>query len=169
MNARVPIQYADLLPPAAPLLRAVRFDIIETLAGPIAEMRHARQNGLDGYLARRAGIKEILGLDAPSLEGGDIDDVALRLRFLMRHTPGEPAEVLTKLWEAAWELVEVEWPGINTMARVVAAAGSMDGDRFEETWRRLARPPLKRLERKRRSIGTSALSWAGELRAEVPA
>lgn len=115
-------------------------DIVEHLAGPIAEMRY-RDRALGAYYLRKDWMPKILSAERhdPTETQQDLINCQQTLRWL---DYPDAAEKLERLWSTAKAIVESEWPGIVKMARALREAGTIEGDQFEEQWRAI-RPSLQ--------------------------
>ena len=104
-----------------------RLDIIEIMAGPIAELRARRFGAIGAMLFQRSFVQGVLACDQHE---GDLLAVKRRAEF-MCYTEIE----LIDCWRESCNLVAVEWAGIERVARVLADCQVMSGDAFEEIWR----------------------------------
>src|SRR5262249_55712503 len=66
--------------------------------------------------------------------GSDLDRVHVRLNWL---NPADPAAEFDQLYRQAIAVVFSEWAGIVRAARVLQRRVEMDGEEFEEAWRRV--------------------------------
>jgi hypothetical protein len=74
------------------------------------------------------------------------DDDVLRLigNYLAEAMQQPLQDLLDRLWLAAYALVEAEWAGISAMARTLSAAGTMEGQEFQEAWAKIRPGPTSR-------------------------
>jgi hypothetical protein len=117
--------------PGAEQLRDARLDIIETFAGPVAELRCHYGRWAPAF-SWRDMIPRALAAD-PGDEN-DMGDVVWLLDWI---APTDPTAELRRLWFEAVELVNAEWRGLLAMARIMQRDIRMYGDTFEEVWRGL--------------------------------
>jgi hypothetical protein len=167
MDPRFWMNCADVMPATPEVLRNVRLDIIETLAGHLAEVRRRKGSWFSGRMQQEAGVAAILAIDPEGQEDGDFAFSAARLRWLMRHTAGSPEDVLGRLWLAAWLLVEVEWTAIDRLSRVMVTAGELDGERLLDVWSLVKATPARRAKRLEQAgeHSVKVLHWAVGLEA----
>lgn len=124
--------------------RNARRDIIESLAGPIAEQRWAYRSHLGPSLEQGYLLRRILGWDAErAAAAGDFcDDTKIKLR-LDWLAPANPLAELTRLWEETEEIVSSEWRGIVATARHLREVRTVDGEEMHQRWKMLRRAPLR--------------------------
>jgi hypothetical protein len=111
-------------------IRNARCDMIETLAGQAAEARH-RHGRTYAMVCEAEVISRILTIDPAS---GTTDSHTARstLDWL---APDDPTAELRRLWHRTILLVEIDFPGIVAMARMLCTSGEIDGELFENAWR----------------------------------
>lgn len=129
MDARAPLYlrgHANHIPRAV-LDQNIKFDIIEKLAGPIAEVRH-RYGSIGPMFDKRPQMDFCL---SRSEHVCDHSAARAQAEWL---SPSDERALLEQAYDVACALVEREWIGIKAVARVVQAAGSLDGTQFEEAW-----------------------------------
>jgi hypothetical protein len=140
--------------------RAVCFDIITFLAGVVAYARLA--GGCFGVrwvvnqwpLVLQEQARTLPDVDEwvqRAAEGERVEDehhIIWRLRWLQ--CDDMAAEVRRLLLMTAW-VIEVEWPGIAAMARVLREKRSMSGEEFEAAWRAVRPREAVRRRRERRA------------------
>ena len=119
-----------------------RLDIIEIMAGPIAELRARRSGAISAMLFQQSFVQRVL---APDQHEGDLLAVKRHAEFMCYTETG-----LIDCWRESCNLVTVEWAGIRRVARVLADCEVMSGDAFEETWR-AARSSPSMLAHRRKS------------------
>ena len=129
-----------------------RYDIIESLAGPMAE---ARQRGgmMAVAVSRRQWIATLLDVD-PVDETEDAARIQQSLAWL--DTPDRAAEI-DRLWSVAQALLHAEWPGICAMGRVLRDAGQIEGHAFKLAW--LAARPAAKARQRRLEMAGLAEDW----------
>jgi len=131
--------------------RNAECDIIELLAGPVAEHRQ-RGGWLRPALMEPDVVRVTLELDDPQADvPDDSHNVRRSLDWL---APDDPAVALRDLWRRAFVLVEQEFSGILATARLLRTAGEIEGEEFEASWR--ACRPSEALRRRR---GATAVYW----------
>ena len=124
-----------------------RFCIIEILAGYVAQWRFvytALSPFTTWHYARDLTMlkRDVLALQE---RGEPFDDFLMahpRLEWLGRGEP-DGAE-FDSLYRQTIAVVYSEWTGIVRAARVLRERGKMEGDEFEEAWRRVRSSPAQR-------------------------
>jgi hypothetical protein len=153
---------ADLSPdvPTQALMEA-RYDAIEALAGPVAEMRQLSRAYVP-YMSAGQVINAVLEAHAVSIEMDD--DFGTVSRILGWLQPSYPVTELRQLWLAACNLVHIEWPGIRRVAQELRRLQEIDGGDFEALWRTV-RPTEQ--TRRRRAVACAPLSPSGYVRGSA--
>lgn len=103
-------------------------DIVDTLAGPIAEIRQ-RHGALGPWFGMAPALEAMLASLDTAEPIADFDVCAVKARWL-----GQPLTILTAAWGVALALVCREWAGIEAVGRVLRERGELDGDAFEAAW-----------------------------------
>jgi hypothetical protein len=147
---RVPTDYTPKPPDLSDdrrrnVIMNAQHDIIDTLAGPMAEVRF-KYGIIHLALTRKRWIEEITGQTIPGEEDAGVIQQALRW-----WAPPDPVAEMKRLWAETEVLLQVEWPGIVAVARVLHERGEMDGDVFEEEWQKV-RPNEQARERRQRRL-----------------
>lgn len=125
----------------------VRLDIVEHMAGPIAEEFARRSSVVAVWLQLRDWTDRIPDQD-PALPQPNLGEDAGKVRQAMQGlSPSDPHQALKALGDVAISLVCAEWPGIRCVAEALRAAGSMEGDVFEAAWRQVRPGPDTRTRR----------------------
>jgi hypothetical protein len=131
------------------------FDIIEALAGPIAEM-YSGQAQLLPFLKERM-IPKILTDHAD--DDSDCVNIRKTLRWLEEDNP---QLLLRQLWDIAYVVVASEWIGLEKVARVLRRRQIMHGDEFEAEWRKVRQSEMVRSRREIR-LGYQRVDWRAAL------
>jgi hypothetical protein len=179
--ARMEPRLSSVDPPArnTDTLRAARREIIELLAGPMAEERWAPRR-----IARRwapcfaslsFAVSHLYGHiyerrrehppydDLPNFDrSDDLNKVVMLAEWMHASDDGMhrrsdygihdalDAEIGRLLRVTGW-LIETEWPGIARMTRILHAAKTLPGEAFRAVW--LSKRPEETTRRRRRSVG----------------
>jgi hypothetical protein len=133
-------------------------DLIETLAGPAAEVRQ-RQGRFGLLLAEDTVIRETLAVD-PQAGSDDVHRARQSLDWI---APPDPARALRELWRRAVRLTQIEFPRIVAVARLLCAAAEIEGEAFETAWRG-CRPSEAVRPRRARGLELPRLADPGRLR-----
>jgi hypothetical protein len=108
--------------------RQLRYDIIQHLAGYIAELHH-KDGPMGTYFARDAVVRRTVSgeLDAST-------DFSLPRQQLEWISHPNPTAELTRLWNITCSLIGCEWAGLQRISRALLAREFMDGEDFEQEW-----------------------------------
>jgi hypothetical protein len=134
---------------------AARYDIVELLAGPIAEL-YCRHGWFSPLMSRDECVRLIR-----SGEGADGSDQRRVDRLIDWLAVPAPEPYLTDLFDIAYALVATEWAGIVRVARVLQSRNVMSGDEFETAWRSMRAAEAPR--RAERHLGTNTWKWRDRL------
>ncbi|MBR0652000.1 hypothetical protein GXW78_20210 [Roseomonas terrae] len=127
---------------------SARQDIIDTLAGPIAELRW--RHWLTVAMSRPNYLSLVLAVDATVPVNVDrfkqaevaIGNDALVIATLLRWiAPADPSAFLGACWDETSALIEREWRGIVAVARMLRLRRTMSGEDFEAAWQTVRRQP----------------------------
>ena len=145
----VPAAHPEVL---ADMRRQARYDIVELLAGRMAE---SYQRG--GPYCPLRWTDEIVSktINGDPDAGGDMSFVRKTLDWL--ELP-DPAAELKRLWRITYGLIASEWPGIVRIARILRERRFMGGEDFEAEWRAGRSTPAMR-QRLEKRLGDGLAGW----------
>ena len=138
-DARFPLGFSRDTPDylRQPMRVSALLDLIDTLAGPIAELR-CRQGSLGPWLGMAPAMAAILAFPPDVKPTGDFEVAAVKARLW-----GEPSLILSAAWNTSRALVCREWAGIRAVGQLLRERGELDGEQFEAAWLSM-RPSLRR-------------------------
>lgn len=117
------------------LRRHAWLDIVDALAGPIAEYRFKGSSkvgrSIDGYMIAKAIADPRVALE----HGNDQDLARRRLLWL---EPKRIEELCAKAWAQAEDLIGAHWSQVDELGRWLNAATRIEGDEIRQWWERSA-------------------------------
>lgn len=122
-------------PVNAPFVDAARRDIIQYLAGPIAELRWKRHSRWDIIFAADQFAARCLDR-SDHAPGSDFDRVKARIEWAYAT---DQRRIFGLLWCEAEDLVARQWMKIKHVGRMLDAACEMSGDEVLAAWDSLDR------------------------------
>jgi hypothetical protein len=135
-----------------------RYDIIEALAGSMAEL-YNEQPLLLPRLADRIIPKILTG------QADDDSDCANIQKTIEWLEEDDPQSLLRELWDITYAIIASEWIGLEKVARVLRGRRVMSGGEFEAEWRKVRQPERVRSQREMR-LSCTNVDWRAAL---VPA
>src|SRR5262249_22466700 len=127
--------------PASPWNRVLsKMDIIELVAGPLAEGRAL------GWPWRETEcrLRGALGLVASQPLTPSADDFSGALHLARQLVPEAPHSLVVAMGTTACALLCAEWPSIVRVATILEMVGTMSGEEFEWAWQRMRAPRQRR-------------------------
>ena len=119
------------------------YDIIEALAGPMAELYNEQPHLLPLLMDRI--IPKILADHAD--DNSDCANIRRTIEWLEED---DPRLLLQDLWNITYAIVASEWIGIEKVALVLRDRRVMGGGEFEAEWRKVRQPDNVRTQREMR-------------------
>ena len=136
------------------------YDIIEALAGPMAELYNGQPHLLPLLMDRII----------PKILTGHIDDnsdCAYIRRTIEWLEDDNPQLLLRELWNITYAIVASEWIGIEKVAHVLCDRRVMGGGEFEAEWRKLRQAERVRAQREFQ-LGYPCVDWRAALAPAGP-
>jgi hypothetical protein len=134
------------------------YDIIEALAGPMAELYNEQPHLLPRLVDRI--IPKILTGHAD--DNSDCANIQKTIQWLEED---DPQLLLRELWDITHAIIASEWIGLEKVARILRGRSVMTGSEFEAEWRKARQPERMRAHREMR-LGCPDIDWRAAL---VPA
>jgi len=107
-------------------------DVIEYLAGPIAELRWKRYSRAAIWLGADEFAEHCFGERAPE-PGSDLGCVRARLEWAR---PDDERDAFCEAWIETEELVARHWRAIVEIGRLLEKQGRLDGETLKMVWER---------------------------------